>query len=176
MNRSDSSSTSWQHYQQTMTVPSSICFDHARAGNLQGLSETLGTLRDINEKDAKGYSVLMLAAYNGHAPMTDFLIAQGADVNTCDAAGNSVLMGAAFKGHADVVRRLLGAGAHKNYQNPKGQTALQFSHLFARREVVPLLSGEGSKAHRCSWPQTVRAWTQFLWSALRDRQDQRALV
>ena len=167
MNELSKPTTPWEHYQDTMTPAPGSCFDQARTGDLIGLRETWGTLRDRNEKDAKGYTVLMLAAYHGHAPMTDYLIAQGADVNTCDAAGNSVLMGAAFKGHADIIRSLLRAGAEKDYRNPKGQTALQFAHMFARHEVVQLLAPEQSSTKLRFWRRSFGAWTQFLFSSLK---------
>ncbi|EMO26065.1 ankyrin repeat protein, partial [Leptospira interrogans serovar Bataviae str. HAI135] len=115
--------------------------DFARRGDVNALKQQIGSLKHLDEKNRKGHTLLMLAAYNGREEASQFLISQGADVNSTDQEGNSILMGAAFKGHVRVVEILLNAGADKNYKNPKGQNAFQFSNMFGRAEVTNLLSG-----------------------------------
>jgi len=160
---------SWNDFQKTIVSPHADAFDAAREGRLSDLIARLSTLPDINYKDAKGYSVLMLAAYHGHADLVGYLLSQNADPNTVDAGGNSVLMGAAFKGHAAIVRRLLAAGADRHYRNSKGQTALDFAQLFARRDVISHLSSQSAISRTQTIPQALAAWWRFIKGASRER-------
>nr|WP_228005277.1 ankyrin repeat domain-containing protein [Leptospira borgpetersenii] len=132
-------SKAWIEYQKSIKSENP-CFDSARRGDIEALKAQIGTLRHVDEKNRKGYTLLMLAAYNGQEEASLFLISQGADPNSTDFEGNSILMGAAFKGHTRIVEILLSAGADKNYRNPKGQNAFQFSNMFGRTEVCKLLS------------------------------------
>ncbi|ASV10615.1 MULTISPECIES: ankyrin repeat domain-containing protein [Leptospira] len=132
-------SKSWIEYQKSMKSENP-CFDSARRGDIEALKARIGTLKHVDEKNQKGYTLLMLAAYNGQEEVSRFLISQGADPNSTDSEGNSILMGAAFKGHTKIVEILLSAGADKNYRNSKGQNAFQFSNMFGRTEVCKLLS------------------------------------
>ncbi len=146
----------WTAYQKTMRVEN-ICFDLARRGDKQVLIEILSDFSDIDEKNSKGYSLLMLAAYHGHLDLTEELIARGADINSCDHNGNSILMGVAFKGHTEIFKCLISAGANIDYKNPKSQTALQFAEMFSRREIVKILKDQDHNIFR-----TFKAWSQFL--------------
>ncbi|AOP33822.1 hypothetical protein A0128_08190 [Leptospira tipperaryensis] len=130
---------SWEEFRKSM-VSEDLCFDLSRRGDLPGLSPLLQTFGDLERKNQKGYTLLMLAAYNGQEETVRFLISKGADVNSTDDSGSSILMGAAFKGFDNVVEILLKAGADKNYKNSKGQNALQFAEMFGRKRVGELLS------------------------------------
>ena len=152
--------TSWQEYQKTITSENE-CFDFARAGQTSRLIESLHSLNSINEKNLKGYSVLMLAAYNGHLDTTQKLISLGADVNGIDLSGNSILMGVAFKGHSDIARTLISAGASPNYTNAKSQNALQFAEMFSRREVIEILKGSRLSRYQMI-AKTFKAWAIYL--------------
>ncbi|XDD51633.1 ankyrin repeat domain-containing protein [Leptospira sp. WS92.C1] len=143
-NGSDSvrtNSRAWEEFRKSMRVKNP-CFDFARQGNLEALRKQIYNFQNTEEKNEKGYTLLMLAVYNGQESVTRFLISLGADVNATDPGGNSILMGAAFKGHTRIVEILLQSGADRNYKNSKGQTAFQFSKMFGRREVSELLSSQ----------------------------------
>jgi ankyrin repeat protein len=58
-----------------------------------------------NERDPRGFTPLILAAYNGPAQAVDFLIARSADPCATDPKGNNVLMGVVFKGDGKVADR-----------------------------------------------------------------------
>ncbi|EMK22855.1 ankyrin repeat domain-containing protein [Leptospira kirschneri] len=133
-------SNAWIEYQKSMRQENP-CFDSARRGDVNALKRQILSLKHLDEKNRKGHTLLMLAAYNGWEEASQFLISQGANVNSTDQEGNSILMGAAFKGHVRIVEILLNAGANKNYKNSKGQDAFQFSNMFGRAEVSNLLSG-----------------------------------
>lgn len=137
-------SEAWTRYQKSMKAENPA-FDSARNGDVAALQNQIRSWNDLEVKNAKGYTLLMLAAYNGREEAVRFLISQGANVNFTDLGGNSILMGAAFKGHARIVELLLRAGADRNYKNPKGQNAFQFSNMFGRTEVSDLLNHSSSQ-------------------------------
>ena len=86
-------------------------FNAAREGDT-GLLRTYVTAGvPATLTNSAGDSLLMLAAYHGHAETVALLVEQGADVNTLNDRGQSPLAGAVFKGYADVVRVLAEAGA-----------------------------------------------------------------
>ncbi|TGM96556.1 ankyrin repeat domain-containing protein [Leptospira yasudae] len=158
-------SQAWLAYKNDMRAPNP-CFDFARNGDVDGLARNLRFESQIDEVDSKGYTLLMLAAYNGREEATRLLISKGADVNSTDAAGNSILMGAAFKGHTEIVRFLLEAGADKNYRNPKGQTALQFANLFGRTEVAELLSEFSTNGRLVFFGTFLKSWILYLFQTI----------
>lgn len=131
--------SSWQTYKQTMIAPPSL--GAAAKSNDVALLQALLAAEDadIDARDARGYSPLMLAAYSGSMEAFELLLARGADPNGTDLAGNSILMGAAFKGHVAMVSRLLERGADPTVTNASGLTALAFAVQFGRTEVIPLI-------------------------------------
>jgi ankyrin repeat protein len=77
--------------------------------------------------DASGNTLLMLAAYHGHATTVALLAARGADPDRVNDRGQSPLAGAVFKDEQDVVRTLLEAGADADAGTPSARaTAAMF--------------------------------------------------
>lgn len=131
-------STAWQKYRQTMErAPTLIAC--ARADDVAGIERLLAAGADIDERDARGYSALMLAAYSGNGRAFEVLLRRGADPNTADDAGNSVLMGACFKGQLGMVKALLASGADVTAKNAAGLDAHGFAVAFGRAEVAEFL-------------------------------------
>ena len=86
----------------------------------------------------------MFAAYYGHTPIVQFLLAKKANINLASSCnqdfnfgkllsnrnnGTSALMLAAFAGKLEIVLALLKAGAQVNAQDSDGQTALIYAIL-----------------------------------------------
>lgn len=128
----------WDDFKKTMRAEDPI-FDFARQGNLEGLKLSANQ-NNIHDKDANGYSALMLAAYYGHLEASEFLLGLGADPNSTDKSHNSILMGVSFKGYLPVVKLLMAHGADPKFTNDKNQTALQFAQMFGRSEVANYLN------------------------------------
>jgi uncharacterized protein len=122
-----------------------IFFDAARAGRDDLLDGLIQSGMKPDERDAKGYTALILAAYNGQAKTVDFLIRKGANPCATDAKGNSSLMGVAFKGDSGIAQRLIDARCDVNARNDAGQTALMMAAMFGRTDVVKLLLANGAK-------------------------------
>lgn len=86
-------------------------FDLARQGGTERLSAYVDKGVPVDMADASGNTLLMLAAYHGHADTVAALVARGAVVNRLNDRQQSPLAGAIFKDEEEVVRVLVDAGA-----------------------------------------------------------------
>jgi ankyrin repeat protein len=112
------------------------------AADVMKICELLPQL--INKQDAKGFTPLIIAAYNDQPEIVSLLLKNGAAVDAQDAAGNTALMGASFKGYIKVAEQLLAAGADVNLCNTQGAPALTFAATFGRLEIARLLLENGA--------------------------------
>jgi len=119
-------------------------FRIVRAGQTQRVARLLEMGLAPNLRDGKGDSLLMLAAYHGHAGLVDALLRHGADMELANDRGQTPLAAAAFKGHADIVRSLLASGARVDARLPGGKTALMLAAMFDRMQVLELLLAYGA--------------------------------
>ena len=83
-----------------------------------------------------GDSLVMLAAYHGHADTVQALLERGGDPNRANDRGQTPLAGAVFKGEMDVIRALVAARADPNAGHP---SALATAVMFGRHDIVQLL-------------------------------------
>jgi len=129
-----------------------LMFDAARLGRIDVLPALFQAGVDLEARDDKGHTALILASYNGQAAATDLLLTLGAIVDAPDAGrGNTALMGVAFKGYLAIAERLLAAGASVRRTNQAGQTALMMAALFGHEAIVDRLLAAGGN------PETVDA-------------------
>lgn len=102
-------------------------FDLARLGETAMLLAAVDGGADPDLADAQGSTLLMLAAYHGHADLVEGLAQRGADVDRVSGRGQTPLAGAVFKQHDEVIRVLLAAGADPEAGNPSARaTAAMF--------------------------------------------------
>lgn len=78
-------------------------YNAARAGQLEIFEQALPAGLPANLTNEKGDTLLMLAAYHGHANLVKLLVNHGADPNKINDRGQSPLAGAVFKGESEVV-------------------------------------------------------------------------
>ena len=109
------------------------CFDFARAGDTARLRAYVEQGVPVNLTDATGNTLLMLAAYHGHAEAVSALVSLGADPDRTNDRGQSPLAGAIFKGEGDVVRVLLAAGADPDSGTPSARATAQ---MFERDDIL----------------------------------------
>jgi uncharacterized protein len=120
---------------ETLTLAHTL-FDAAREGNSGLLGSYLAAGAPAELTNAAGDSLLMLAAYHGHADTVRLILQHGGDANTANDRGQTPLAGAVFKGYADVVQVLVEAGADPDAGTPSARAAAQ---MFARADLEALL-------------------------------------
>jgi ankyrin repeat protein len=109
------------------------CFDFARAGDTERLRGYVEHGVPANLTDAAGNTLLMLAAYQGHAKTVSALVDLGADPDRTNDRGQSPLAGAIFKGEDDVVAALLAAQADPDVGTPSARATAE---MFDRGELL----------------------------------------
>ncbi|MGW2775421.1 ankyrin repeat domain-containing protein [Streptomyces olivaceoviridis] len=110
-----------------------IAMDLAREGSTGTLVEFVEHGLPVDARDEAGNTLLMLAAYHGHADTVRALIALGADPDLRNARDQSPIAGALFKGADDVVGVLLQAGADLDSGTPTARAA---AALFGRAHLL----------------------------------------
>ncbi|KAF5584753.1 ankyrin [Fusarium pseudocircinatum] len=96
-------------------------YDAARKGDVATFEQALPAGLPPNLTNDKGDTLLMLAAYHGHADLVKVLIQHGADPNRLNDRGQSPLAGAVFKKEDAVIQKikeLLDGGADPEYGQP----------------------------------------------------------
>jgi hypothetical protein len=82
---------------------------------------------DLNTRDRKGCTALMLAVFSNQAGSARVLLEHGADVNARTPDGWTALMFAAARGRLEIMQLLLAHGADANARSKNGATALQYA-------------------------------------------------
>ncbi|MCW2899532.1 MAG: hypothetical protein JWO67_1797 [Streptosporangiaceae bacterium] len=104
-------------------------FDLARTGETGALAGYVDAGVPVNLCNDKGDTLLMLAAYHGHAATVRALVSRGADPGRANDRGQTPIAGAVFKKEPDVVRALLDAGADPRAGQPSAEdTARMFGN------------------------------------------------
>ncbi|GAA4894766.1 ankyrin repeat domain-containing protein [Stackebrandtia albiflava] len=102
-------------------------FDMARSGDTPRLEAYLEAGTPVDLTNAKGDTLLMLAAYHGHAETVSMLLRRGADPQRANDRGQTPLAGAVFKAEDAVVEALLAGGADPSAGTPSAEaTARMF--------------------------------------------------
>jgi ankyrin repeat protein len=114
-------------------------FGLARSGDTAQLSAYVDAGVDANLGNDKGDSLLMLAAYHGHAGTVRALLQRGADPDRPNDRGQTPLAGAVFKGETAVVKALMAGGADPHAGQP---SAVATAQLFERPDLVALMGQE----------------------------------
>lgn len=110
-----------------------LAMDLAREGRTAPLAEFVQHGLPVDVADQAGNTLLMLAAYHGHAETVRTLIGLGADPDLRNARDQTPLAGALFKGADDVVAVLRQAGADLDSGTPTARSA---AALFGRTHLL----------------------------------------
>ncbi len=119
-------------------------WDAARKGNEDVINLLISAKYNLNEQDDKGYTAIILAAYNGHSELVKILINAGADPCLSDKRGNTALMGAVFKGEMEITKQLMKAECNPDARNNARQTAAMYASLFQRKALLEELIKQGA--------------------------------
>ncbi|HEX3366064.1 ankyrin repeat domain-containing protein [Phenylobacterium sp.] len=119
-----------------------LYFEAARQGRTDLLAGLIRAGMPVDVRDSRGYTALILAAYDDQPSAVDLLLEQGADPCAADLRGDTALMGVAFEGRLAIAERLV-ARCDVNTRNREGQTAVMIAALFGHAEIVRLLARHG---------------------------------
>ena len=141
----------------TITSSAQDIFDVSRSGDIDSLEKIYDLNKDaINAVDNKGFTPLILSAYNNQKEVVAYLLEKRSNVNAQDASGNTALMGVCFKGnfeiakmlidhyastfgHTEIADYLLKNKADASIMDNRGNTALQHAQMQGNTEVIALL-------------------------------------
>lgn len=110
-------------------------FDLARRGDQDTIAAYVDAGVPPNLSNDSGDTLVMLAAYHGHAPAVRALLERGADPDRVNDRGQTPLAGAVFKGEDEVVRALLDGGADPSAGTP---SAIDTARMFGKDELLEL--------------------------------------
>ena len=95
---------------------------------------------DVDTRDERGWTPLMVSSFYGREEIALMLIRRGANVHAKDKGGYGPLHWAAFNGHSNVVKLLLEKGADANVLSNHGWTPLLQAatrgHLIATAQLI----------------------------------------
>lgn len=114
-------------------------FDLARRGETETLAAYVDAGVPANLTNDRGDSLIMLAAYHGHASAVEALLARGADGDRPNDRGQTPLAGAVFKGEAPVIEALLAGGADPASGSP---SAVDTARMFGKTDLLRLFGAE----------------------------------
>ena len=130
----------------------------ARQGKAAELSALLKQGLDVNLRDAKGNTLLMLAGYHGRAEVVKLLLKSGATVDLRNDKGQTPLGGVAFKGYVEIATLLLDAGADP-VADQGGSTPADFATLAGKTEILALLQARRENAAKPTrWFSKLIGW------------------
>lgn len=110
-------------------------FDLARQGETEALAAYVDAGVPANLTNDKGDTLVMLAAYHGHAAAVETLLTRGAEPDRANDRGQTPLAGAVFKGEDAVIRVLLAGGADPDAGTP---SAADTARMFGKTELLEL--------------------------------------
>lgn len=121
-------------------------FDAARKNDVETIKKLVAEKSNLNEQNARGFTPLIIAIYNGSDDAAKLLLENKADVHLKDKTGNNALMAASFRGGLSAAKLLLEHGAKANDRNLAGATALMFASMTGKKEMVEFLLDKGADA------------------------------
>lgn len=113
-------------------------FNLARDGGTDTLAAHVDAGVPVNLCNDKGDTLVMLAAYHGHAPTVAALLERGADPDRPNDRGQTPLAGAVFKGEQEVIDALLDGGADPAAGTP---SAVDTARMFGQDGLVARFEG-----------------------------------
>ena len=126
--------------QGTRAKLEAIAFQAAREGDVKILAAYFESGLPADVVNARGDTLLILAAYHGHEDAVKTILDRPKLViDAKNKMGFTALTGAAFKGHLGIAKRLVAKGANPDAANGRGQTPLMYAAMFGRTEVVQFL-------------------------------------
>jgi uncharacterized protein len=122
-----------------------IAFQAARSDDVKTLTEFFRVGGDVNGKNPRGDTLLIVAAYAGQADaVTAILKQKRVRIDATNSMGLTALTAAAFKGDVAVAKLLIAAKANVNHANASQQTSLMYAAMTGKLEMVKCLVESGA--------------------------------
>ena len=112
---------------------------------------------DLEVRDERNWTPLMVAAFNGNLELALLLIKCGSRLSTRDKTGYTPLHWAAYNGHIDMVKMLLEKGAEVDFPSQFGWTALMQAATRGQLLVCAYLLFRGADVNASS----TDGWTSL---------------
>lgn len=108
--------------------------------HFQAAKSLLQGRANVNAKDIRGMTALMLAAGTGHKESVEILLQQkNIEINVQENRGFTALMGAAYSGHEEIVALLIEKGAKVGLLDKEGKSALAWAKEKQFNGIVHIL-------------------------------------
>lgn len=99
---------------------------------------------NINVRNVRGNTALVVAAYAGSGKIVDILLSAGANVNLPDSNGWTPLMCAIITGRDEIALALLQKGANVNARSASGDTVLTLAAIRSSLKIIDELVRKGA--------------------------------
>ena len=129
-------------------------------GNLKVCQELIKQGEDINCRDHRGMTALMIAAENGRVQIVQLLVKEGANLDFTSEqmrSGYTALMIAVVEGHQEIVKLLIDAGADLNLTDIVGRTASMLAVKTGQTERLRMLMEAGAEIRGSRNPLFIAA-------------------
>ncbi|MEN8192844.1 MAG: ankyrin repeat domain-containing protein [Bacteroidota bacterium] len=124
---------------QSLQNPDEI-YNSALSGNIDKVKKNIGDGYDVNQPNKDSQTLLMLAGFNGHTELCEYLISVGAHVDARDVNGRTALMFASTGPFPETVKLLLKNDADPNsVDHIEHFTPLMHAAAEGQFEVVKIL-------------------------------------
>lgn len=122
----------------------------AESGNRNAVLLFLSSGMDIDTRDERGWTPLMVSIFNSREEIAILLIRSGANVHAKGTDGYGPTHWAAFQGFSDVIKLLIEKHADVNAQSNHGITPLLQAATRGHRRVVEQLLAGGARVNLAS--------------------------
>ncbi|MGG3890524.1 ankyrin repeat domain-containing protein [Metabacillus fastidiosus] len=116
---------------------------------------------DLDTKDLRGRTPLMIATYNKETKIVKLLIQGGADVNLQDDMENNPFLYAAAEGYTDIVKLTIRAGADPSITDRYGGTALipaaEHGYVDIVKEILIHTKVDVNHVNNLGWTALIEA-------------------
>lgn len=148
-----------------IAMPVNLWTQAIRSEDVSALQQLIAGGANLEERDAKGRTPLILASAQGHTQIATVLLDAGANVNAVNPRSGTPLMYAVISGNPETVRVLLSRGANIDQAGSNGWTALMIAAAKGRKEIAQILLDHGSNVN----VRDLYGWTPLMRAAYEQR-------
>lgn len=123
---------------------------HVESGNADMVQSALLNGVDLESRDERNWTPLMISSFNGNEKLAMILICKGANIHTRDRNGYTALHWTAYNGFDKVVDLLIRGGANVNARSEFGWTPLMQAATRGHMVVVMRLIAGGANVNEVS--------------------------